>query len=78
MKVSLLMIWPKVSVFISMLMEANMLGIGIKINNMVSVKKSGTMVVNIKDSIKTHQKRVKVNTVGQTVTLTLVNGETTC
>ena len=72
------MIWPKVLVSINMQMDQNMLATGIKINNMVSVRKSGTMEVNIKDSTKMHQKKVKENIAGQMVTGMWENGKIIC
>ena len=58
----------KVSVFINMLMVVNMLGTGIKINNMVLEKKNGMTTVCTKVSITMLVKRVKVNISGQMVT----------
>ena len=58
------MIWLKALVFTDMLMVANMLGIGTKINNMVLVKKNGMMEVSIKVFTKMLQKKVKVNIAG--------------
>ena len=78
MKENLLMIWPKVSVSINMQMDQNMLATGIKINNMVLVRKSGMMEVNIKDSTKMHQKKVKENIAGQMVTGMWENGKIIC
>ena len=78
MKENLLMIWPKVSVSINMPTVQNMLVTGIKINNTVSVRKSGTMEVNIKDSTKMHQKKVKENIAGQMVTGMWENGKIIC
>ena len=51
---------------------------GIKISNMVLVKKNGTMTVNTKDSTKMLQKRAKVNTAGLMVTVMSVNGKIIC
>lgn len=41
-------------------------------------KRSGTIAPCTKASTKTHQKKVKENTAGQTATDTLVNGHRTC
>jgi hypothetical protein len=60
------MIWPKVLEYIDMLMEVNMLVIGIKINNMALEKKNGMTEVNIKDFILMLLKKDMENIVGQT------------
>jgi len=59
-------------------MEANTLAIGIKISNMVSVKRNGTMAVNTKVSIKMHQRKAKVNIAGPMAIGMLENGKTIC
>jgi len=68
------MIWHKDLEFTSMLMEASMPAIGIRISNMVSEKNNGMTVVRIKVFITMPQKKVKVNTCGQTATDMLENG----
>jgi hypothetical protein len=60
------MIWRKVLEYIDMLMEVNMLVIGIKINNMALEKKNGMTEVNIKDFILMLLKKDMENIVGQT------------
>ena len=45
---------------------------------MVLVKKSGMMEVNIKDSIRMHLKKARVNIAGQMETDILENGKTIC
>lgn len=65
MKVNLLMIWHKDSVFTDMLMGANMLDIGTKTSSMDLEKKSGMMEVNIKDFTKMLQKKVRESIAGQ-------------
>jgi hypothetical protein len=59
------MIWPKVLEYIDMLMEVNMLVIGIKINNMALERKNGMTEVNIKDFILMLLKKDMENIVGQ-------------
>ena len=77
-RVNSLMIWLKALVFTDMLMVANMLGIGTKINNMVLVKKNGMMEVSIKVFTKMLQKKVKVNIAGLMEIDILENGGIIC
>jgi len=62
------MIWHRVSEFIDMLMEVNMLDTGIKTNNMVLVRRNGMMEVNIKGSTRMLPRKDKVNIAGPMVT----------
>lgn len=78
MKVNSSMIWLKALVFTDTLMEANMLDIGTKINNMVLAKKNGMMEVSIKVFTKMLQKKVKVNIAGLTEIDILENGGIIC
>ena len=61
-----------------MQMEVNTLVIGIKISNMASERKSGTMAANIKGFIKMLPKKVKENIAGLMATGMLENGSSIC
>jgi hypothetical protein len=70
--------WPKVLESTSTPMVASMSATGIKTNSMVSVRKSGTMAVNIKVSTKMLPKRVKVSIAGPMEIDMLVSGKSIC
>jgi hypothetical protein len=78
MKVNLLTIWLKALEFTNMLMVASMSATGTKINSTDLVKKNGMTWVCIKDSIRMHLKKDRVNTVGLMATATLESGVRTC
>jgi len=72
------MIWHKASVYINMLMEANMSVIGKTISNMVLVKNIGMMEVNIKGSIRLPLKKDRENIFGLKGIDILENGRIIC
>ena len=78
MKENSQMTWLRASVSIGMQTEASMSDIGTKTSSMDLEKRNGTIAPCTKASTKTHQKKVRENTAGQTATDTLVNGHRTC
>jgi len=72
------MTWLKALVSTDTPTALSMSGTGTKTNSTALEKKSGTTAANIKDSIKTHQRKARENIAGQTATDMLESGATTC